>query len=93
MKAIYLYGWDLLDEGVGEVAAVLRGIGADTIALASSYHAGKFVRPHGRLQGNDTAVAHDDTDIRVNCVVGQRGDPRRLDDHEAGPILGQCRAR
>ena len=48
MKAIYLYAWDLLDEGVAEVAARLRDIGADTVAMAASYHAGKFIRPHGR---------------------------------------------
>ncbi len=48
MKAIYLYAWDLLDEGVAEVAARLRDVGADTATLAASYHAGKFIRPHGR---------------------------------------------
>lgn len=48
MKAVYLYPWDLLDEGVAEVAARLRDIGADTVTLAASYHAGKFIRPHGR---------------------------------------------
>jgi hypothetical protein len=46
-RAIYVYAWDLADEGVGEVAGRLRGAGANTVALASSYHAGKFVRPHG----------------------------------------------
>ena len=48
MRAVYLYAWDLLDEGVGEVAALLRDLGVDTVALAASYHAGKFIRPHGR---------------------------------------------
>jgi hypothetical protein len=47
-RGIYLYAWDLLDEGVADVAATLRGVGADTAVLASSYHAGKFVRPHGK---------------------------------------------
>lgn len=48
MKAIYLYAWDLLDEGVAEVAARLRDVGADTATMAAAYHAGKFIRPHGR---------------------------------------------
>lgn len=47
-KTIYVYAWDLADEGVGEVAARLRDVGADSLALATAYHAGKFLRPHGR---------------------------------------------
>ena len=47
-KAIYVYPWDLADEGVAAVAGALRDAGADTIALACAYHAGKFIRPHGR---------------------------------------------
>lgn len=46
-KAVYLYAWDLVDEGPGPVTDRLREAGADSIALAVSYHAGKFIRPHG----------------------------------------------
>lgn len=46
-KAVYLYAWDLIDEGVERVAGRLRDAGASALALAASYHAGKFVRPHG----------------------------------------------
>jgi len=46
-KAIYLYAWDLVDEGAEAVIDRLRDAGADSIALATSYHAGKFIRPHG----------------------------------------------
>jgi hypothetical protein len=46
-KAVYLYAWDLVDEGPKAVTERLRAVGADTIALAASYHAGKFIRPHG----------------------------------------------
>jgi len=46
-KGIFVYAWDLLDEGTAEVAARLKDCGADTLALATSYHAGKFLRPHG----------------------------------------------
>jgi hypothetical protein len=46
-KAVYCYAWDLIDEGVRAVADRLRDAGADAIAMAASYHAGKFVRPHG----------------------------------------------
>jgi hypothetical protein len=47
-KGIFVYAWDLLDEGVATVTGRLRAAGADSVALATSYHAGKFVRPHGR---------------------------------------------
>ncbi|MEZ5863845.1 MAG: hypothetical protein R3D25_07125 [Geminicoccaceae bacterium] len=47
-KGVFVYAWDLLDEGVATVAGRLRDAGADSLALATSYHAGKFVRPHGK---------------------------------------------
>lgn len=47
-KGVFVYAWDLLDEGVATVTDRLREAGADSVALATSYHAGKFVRPHGR---------------------------------------------
>lgn len=45
---MYAYAWDLADEGVAEVIGRLRDAGLDGIALATSYHAGKFIRPHAR---------------------------------------------
>ncbi len=47
-RAIYAYPWDLADEGVAEVVRELAGLGIDTVTIAGSYHAGKFLRPHGR---------------------------------------------
>jgi hypothetical protein len=47
-KALYTYPWDLADEGVETVLGRVRPLGINTITLAASYHAGKFVRPHGR---------------------------------------------
>jgi hypothetical protein len=47
-RGVYLYAWDLADEGVGEVAARLRAAGANSAVMAAAYHAGKFLRPHGR---------------------------------------------
>jgi hypothetical protein len=43
---MYLYPWDLEDEGPETVIGRLRDIGIDSLVLATSYHAGKFVRPH-----------------------------------------------
>ncbi|PHQ93484.1 MAG: hypothetical protein COB40_14125 [Marinosulfonomonas sp.] len=45
-KAMYTYAWDLHEEGVETVASRLRDAGINTFNLATSYHAGKFLRPH-----------------------------------------------
>jgi hypothetical protein len=45
-KAVYAYAWDLADEP--EAIDRIRATGANTVAVAASYHAGKFLRPHGR---------------------------------------------
>ncbi|RYH07557.1 hypothetical protein [Tropicimonas sp. IMCC6043] len=45
--SMYVYPWDLRDEGVAEIAARLRAAGIGAVSVASSYHAGKFLRPHG----------------------------------------------
>jgi hypothetical protein len=47
-RAMYAYAWNLADEGVSEVIATVGALGIDTITLAGSYHAGKFLHPHGR---------------------------------------------
>ena len=47
-KGIYAYAWDLADEGLEVALGRIRETGVNTITLAASYHAGKFLRPHGR---------------------------------------------
>jgi hypothetical protein len=47
-KAIYTYAWDLAETGVGAAVDEFRGLGLDTVTIAGSYHAGKFLRPHGQ---------------------------------------------
>ncbi len=43
---MFLYPWDLADEGTDTVMDRLREAGINTAVLAGSYHAGKFLRPH-----------------------------------------------
>jgi hypothetical protein len=43
---MFAYPWDLAEEGLETVAGRLRGAGINTIVVAGSYHAGKFLRPH-----------------------------------------------
>lgn len=47
-RAIYAYPWDLADEGVDQAVGQFRAMGLDTVTVAGSYHAGKFLRPHAR---------------------------------------------
>lgn len=47
-RAIYTYAWDLAEASVTESVAAFKGLGLNTVTLAGSYHAGKFLRPHGR---------------------------------------------
>ncbi len=46
-RAIYTYAWDLAEAGVPAAVDEFRGLGLDTVTIAGSYHAGKFLRPHG----------------------------------------------
>lgn len=45
---MYSYAWDIAEIGVSQFADELKAIHLNTITLAGSYHAGKFIRPHGR---------------------------------------------
>jgi hypothetical protein len=47
-RAIYAYPWDLADEGVATAIGEVEALGIETVTVAGSYHAGKFLRPHGR---------------------------------------------
>lgn len=47
-RSIYTYAWDLAEEGIAQALAEFRGLGLDTVTMAASYHAGKFLRPHGK---------------------------------------------
>ena len=46
-RALYAYAWDLAERPLAAVTGEIRHIGLDTITFAASYHAGKFLRPHG----------------------------------------------
>jgi hypothetical protein len=47
-RAIYTYAWDLAEEGIAQSIQQFLALGLDTVTFAGSYHAGKFLRPHGR---------------------------------------------
>lgn len=47
-RAIYAYAWDLVEVGVSAALERFGSLGLDTVTIAGSYHAGKFLRPHGK---------------------------------------------
>lgn len=47
-RALYAYAWDLAEETPDAFVADLGRLSIDTLSIATSYHAGKFIRPHGR---------------------------------------------
>ena len=46
-RAIYAFAWDIAEAGTPRAIEELRALHLDTVTLAGSYHAGKFLRPHG----------------------------------------------
>lgn len=45
--SMWTYAWDVQDVGFDTVVAELRGAGLNGVSLATSYHAGRFLRPRG----------------------------------------------
>ena len=44
--SIWIYLWDIVDEGYGTVLERLREAGLTSLSLATAYHAGKYLSPH-----------------------------------------------
>ena len=44
-KTLFAYAWDFQEEGPESTQARLESLGATSVAVAASYHAGKFLRP------------------------------------------------
>ncbi len=93
-KAIYAYAWDLAEAGVSEAAVQFQALGLDTVTIAGSYHAGKFLRPHGKtgkvyFPEDGTVYFHADQSrygrIKpvANSLLAQRDIMRELTEIEA----------
>ncbi|AUW48237.1 hypothetical protein [Rhizobium leguminosarum] len=49
--SMWTYPWDIQDQGLAALAADLRGrAGLNTVSLATSYHAGRFLQPRSPRQ-------------------------------------------
>ena len=84
-KAIYAYPWDLAETGVGAAVDRFLALGLDTVTVAGSYHAGKFLRPHGQtgkvyfpedgtvyFKPDPEPLRRDQTDREFNALCRQR---------------------
>jgi hypothetical protein len=90
-KAIYTYAWDLAEGDIGQTIGRFRELGLDTVTLAGSYHAGKFLRPNGKngkvyFPEDGSIYFHHDSskyaEIRpiANSMLRQRDVVRELTD-------------
>ena len=46
---MFAYAWDFEEVGVAKTLSQLKEIGINTVTLAASYHAGKFLRPKAKV--------------------------------------------
>jgi hypothetical protein len=92
-KAIYAYAWDLAETGVAAATARFLSLGLDTVTIAGSYHAGKFLRPHGergRVFFPEDGTVYFKADTRrygaikpvANSILKERDILRELVDHD-----------
>lgn len=47
---MFSYSWDLAENGVAKSVEEFKSLGINTVTLASSYHAGKFLRPKSKVK-------------------------------------------
>ncbi len=91
-RGLYAYPWDVAEQEPDGFVAELSGIGIDTLCLATSYHAGKFLRPHGT--GRPVFFPEDGT---VHCHVRPdrygRIQPRESSVVAEGDPFGRFAAR
>ncbi len=78
--SIWTYPWDIHDIGVDQVLRDLAKSGADTVSLATSYHAGKFLQP-----GNPKRRVYFPQDGTVYYTV----DPERWKNAEIKPLQAE----
>lgn len=104
--SMWTYPWDIQDQGIDGTFADLRDrAGLNTISLATSYHAGRFLQPRspeqkayfpedGTVYFKPDAQLWSDKEIRplVAQNVAERGDMLRalIDEREKGGMKVSC---
>lgn len=87
--SVFSYAWDLADAGVAQVADDLRARHINTITLATSYHAGKFLRPHGR---SGRVYFPEDGTVYFPADAGRYGEIKPVINQQVkdGDVLDAC---
>ncbi len=88
-RSVFSYAWDLADAGVAAVSDDLSARHINTITLAVAYHAGKFLRPHGR---SGRVYFPEDGTVYFPADVARYGEIKPVHNHMVGDgdPLGDC---
>jgi hypothetical protein len=84
---LYAYPWDMAEQEPEGFVAELRAAGIDTLCLATAYHAGKFLRPHG-ADGHVYFPEDGTVHCRVRSERYGRIRPRESEVAQAGDPFG-----
>jgi hypothetical protein len=89
-KAIYVYPWDIVEAGRDAAIERFAQLGLDTVTVAGAYHAGKFLRPHGK---SGKVYFPEDGTVYFRARPERYGDIKPLPNHllsEADPLRDLC---
>lgn len=87
--SMWIYLWDIVDEGYDAVLARLKENRLTSVSLATAYHAGKFLAPHnpkrkvvfledGTVYFQPNPLLYGKLKPRVNSLVGRGHDMRKV---------------
>jgi hypothetical protein len=90
--SMWIYLWDLVDEGYESVLSRLKDQGLTSVSLACAYHAGRFLLPHnpkrnvifledGTVYFNPRLALYGHVKPRVNSLVREGHDVKELKKH------------
>ncbi|GIP31734.1 hypothetical protein [Paenibacillus sp. J2TS4] len=87
-RTIFIYAWDLLDEGIEAALSKLKKMGVNGIAVTAAYHSGKFLLPHNP---NRKIYYHTHSSVYYNVNTAKYGQllPRTGDAFEQYRIASQ----
>jgi hypothetical protein len=92
--SMWIYLWDIVDEGYDAVFQRLKDHRLTSISLATAYHAGKFLAPHnpkrkvvfledGTVYFRPNAALYGKIKPRVNSLIGKGHDLRKARERAA----------
>jgi hypothetical protein len=95
---MWVYPWDILDEGIDQVLAFLaHDVGLDAISLATSYHTVKALLPHNPrrkvfLTESSALYFRPQLDLYENTPLKPHPSPMVKDEDILKTISSRCRA-